>query len=52
MSDILKCNATVNEFYMKRNVGKYVVVYGKVANIRNDFLYLNTDPGTKYNLFI
>jgi len=40
----------VNYESIKKFVGKYVVVYGKISSIRNNLIYLNINPGKDINI--
>jgi len=43
---------SVNSEYIKRYVGKFVVVYGKISSIKNNTIYLNLNPGKKVKFLI
>jgi len=40
----------VNGEQIKRFIGKIVSVYGKISSIKNNTIYLNTNP-SKINIF-
>lgn len=46
MDEIIKePTPCINHEYLKKFAGKYVVVYGKISSIKNNIIYLNTNPG-------